>query len=270
MAESSKVGQKRKASQGEEGCGKLPAFSDQITQVMLDKVRIVLVGTTHSGNIGSVARAMKTMGLSRLYLVAPECEIDGQASALAAGASTVLRDAITVPTLADAIGDCTLVAGTSARSRTLPWPMLSPRELGEQALAESPRGEIAVVFGRERSGLTNDELQQCHYHVSIDANPQYSSLNLAQAVQIACYELRMAQLSGGADVDHTDYPSAAAMEQFYQHLQQALDHSGFLIKAHQGKVMEKLRCLFTRARPDSHELNTLRGILSSILRLKRD
>lgn len=240
---------------------------------MLDKVRIVLVGTTHSGNIGSVARAMKTMGLSRLYLVDPQCEVDGQASALAAGATDVLRDATIVPTLLDAIGGCALVAGTSARSRTLPWPMLSPRELGEKAQLEGQQGEVAFVFGRERSGLTNDELQQCHFHVCIDANPEYSSLNLAQAVQILCYEMRMAYLSAAPkadELDQTVYPPAEAMEGFYQHLEQALDHSGFLIKAHQGKVMEKLRCLFTRTRPDEHELNILRGILSSVLRLKRD
>jgi len=239
---------------------------------MLDKVRIVLVGTTHSGNIGSVARAMKTMGLSRLYLVDPQCEVDGQASALAAGASDVLRDVSIVQTLGEAIADCNLVAGTSARSRTLPWPMLSPRELGEKAQLESQAGEVALVFGRERSGLTNEELQQCHFHVCIDANPEYSSLNLAQAVQILCYEVRMAFLAATpvADEPLPAYPPAEAMEGFYNHLEQALDHSGFLIKAHQGKVMEKLRCLFNRSRPDEHELNTLRGILSSILRLKRD
>ncbi|WP_115717721.1 tRNA (cytosine(32)/uridine(32)-2'-O)-methyltransferase TrmJ [Gallaecimonas mangrovi] len=239
---------------------------------MLDKVRIVLVGTTHSGNIGSVARAMKTMGLSRLYLVDPQCEVDGQASALAAGASDVLRDVSIVQTLGEAIADCNLVAGTSARSRTLPWPMLSPRELGEKAQLESQAGEVALVFGRERSGLTNEELQQCHFHVCIDANPEYSSLNLAQAVQILCYEVRMAFLAAtpAADEPLPAHPPAEAMEGFYRHLEQALDHSGFLIKAHQGKVMEKLRCLFNRSRPDEHELNTLRGILSSILRLKRD
>ncbi|WKE64673.1 tRNA (cytosine(32)/uridine(32)-2'-O)-methyltransferase TrmJ [Gallaecimonas kandeliae] len=240
---------------------------------MLDKVRIVLVGTTHSGNIGSVARAMKTMGLSQLVLVDPQCEIDGQAMALAAGASDLLRDALIVPTLTDAIADCALVAGTSARSRSLPWPMLSPRELGEKAAVEGQQAGVALVFGRERSGLSNDELQQCHFHVCIDANPEYSSLNLAQAVQILCYEVRMASLAAKpavAEEESVVYPPAKAMENFYEHLEQSLDHSGFLIKAHQGKVMEKLRCLFNRARPDEHELNILRGILSSILRLKRD
>ena len=151
--------------------------------MILDDIRVVLVNTSHSGNIGSAARAMKTMGLSKLYLVDPACEIDSHASALSAGASDVLGNAVIVDKLEDAIADCALTIGTSARSRTLSWPMVEPRECGEKLVAEAENGPVALVFGRENSGLTNEELQLCNYHVCIPANPEYSSLNLAMAVQ---------------------------------------------------------------------------------------
>lgn len=235
---------------------------------MLQNIRIVLVETSHTGNMGSVARAMKTMGLTNLWLVNPLVKPDSQAIALAAGASDVIGNAQIVDSLDEAIGGCSLVVGTSARSRTLPWPMLDPRECGLKSVAEGQQSSVALVFGRERVGLTNDELQKCHYHVAIAANPEYSSLNLAMAVQVIAYEVRMAWLASqqGESVAHdvTPYPLVDDLERFYQHLEQMLHDSGFIRPSHPGQVMNKLRRLFTRARPESQELNILRGMLASL------
>ncbi|NIY48997.1 tRNA (cytosine(32)/uridine(32)-2'-O)-methyltransferase TrmJ [Cedecea colo] len=236
---------------------------------MLDNVRIVLVETSHTGNMGSVARAMKTMGLTNLWLVNPLVKPDSQAIALAAGASDVIGDAKIVDTLDEALAGCSLVVGTSARSRTLPWPMLDPRECGLKSISEAKHAPVAIVFGRERVGLTNEELQKCHYHVAIQANPEYSSLNLAMAVQILAYEVRIAWLATqqeGAEVieEETPYPLVDDLERFYDHLERVMLHSGFIRASHPGQVMSRIRRLFTRARPESQELSILRGMLSSI------
>lgn len=232
---------------------------------MLNNIRVVLVGTSHPGNIGSTARAMKTMGLSTLYLAEPRVEPDGQSIALAAGASDILKHLVKVDSLAEAIADCSLVIATSARSRTLDWPMLDPREAGQKLVTENLNGPVAIVFGRENHGLSNEELQQCTYHVAIPANPEYSSLNLAQAVQIICYETRVAHLAQTAMVEEpTEYPLAADQERFFVHLESTLLSTGFIIKNHPGQVMTKLRRLFSRARIESQEMNILRGILTSI------
>lgn len=232
---------------------------------MLDNIRIILVNTSHTGNIGSTARAMKTMGLSNLYLVDPVHEPDGQASALAAGAGDVLASAKIVKTLEEAVSECGLVVGTSARSRTHSWPMLGPRECGEKLAQEVSKYPVALVFGRENSGLTNEELQQCHFHMCIPANPEYSSLNLAAAVQTLCYEIRMAYLNIDAFPEvEEEYPLNDDLERFYTHLSTTLQKTNFIVKNHPGMVMTKLRRLFNRARPESQELNILRGILSSI------
>ncbi|MCA1922618.1 tRNA (cytosine(32)/uridine(32)-2'-O)-methyltransferase TrmJ [Buttiauxella noackiae] len=238
---------------------------------MLQNVRIVLVETSHTGNMGSVARAMKTMGLTNLWLVNPLVKPDSQAIALAAGASDVIGEAKIVDTLDEALAGCSLVVGTSARSRTLPWPMLDPRECGLKSISEAQHAPVAIVFGRERVGLTNDELQKCHYHVAIQANPEYSSLNLAMAVQILAYEVRIAWLATqeeGKEVavveDQTQYPSADDLERFYVHLEQVLLKTGFIRTSHPGQIMSKLRRLYNRARPETQELNILRGMLSSI------
>jgi tRNA (cytidine32/uridine32-2'-O)-methyltransferase len=233
----------------------------------LEDIRIVLVNTSHSGNIGSVARAMKTMGLSKLYLVDPACEVDSHASALAAGATDVLGNSVTVSKLEEAIADCSLTIGTSARSRTLSWPMVEPRECAQKLVDGSESGPVALVFGRENSGLTNEELQLCNYHVCIPANPEYSSLNLAMAVQTLTYETRMAFLDKQdrpVEEDDAVYPSSQQMELFYEHLESTLKETGFIIKQHPGMVMTKLKRLFNRARPEDQELNILRGILTSI------
>ncbi|MBL4632017.1 MAG: tRNA (cytosine(32)/uridine(32)-2'-O)-methyltransferase TrmJ [Paraglaciecola sp.] len=236
---------------------------------MLENIRVVLVNTSHTGNIGSAARAMKTMGLSQLVLVDPVSASDGKSSALAAGAGDVLANAKTVSTLAEAVADCGLVIGTSARSRTLSWPMLEPRGCGEKLINEVSKYPVALVFGRENNGLSNEELQQCHFHVCIPANPEYSSLNLAAAVQTLCYEVRMAylNLSRGQypenQPEDSEYPLSQELEGFYSHLEQTLIKTNFIIAKHPGMVMAKLRRLYNRARPETHELNILRGILTS-------
>ncbi|MFG1174419.1 tRNA (cytosine(32)/uridine(32)-2'-O)-methyltransferase TrmJ [Erwiniaceae bacterium CAU 1747] len=234
---------------------------------MLQNIRIVLVETSHTGNMGSVARAMKTMGLTNLYLVNPLVKPDSQAIALAAGASDVIGNATLVDTFDEAIAGCSLVVGTSARSRSLPWPMLDPRECGLKSVEEGKQAPVALVFGRERVGLTNEELQKCHYHVAIAANPEYSSLNLAMAVQVITYEVRMAWLQSQEtetdDVTESPYPLVDDLERFYQHMEKMMVSSGFIREATPGQVMSKMRRLFTRARPEKDELNILRGMLSS-------
>ncbi|MCG6202346.1 tRNA (cytosine(32)/uridine(32)-2'-O)-methyltransferase TrmJ [Psychromonas antarctica] len=232
---------------------------------MLDNVRIVLIGTSHPGNIGSAARAMKTMGLTNLVLVSPECSVDGKSVALSAGATDVLKNHKVCATLDEAIADCGLVIGASARPRTLDWPMLDPREMGEKAVAEGNKYPIALVFGRENSGLSNEELQKCHFHVFIPANPEYSSLNLAMAVQTLSYEIRMAFLASKAyPKKEREYPLAEELEAMFNHLQQTLIETRFIVPAHPGLVMNKLRRFFNRARPEIKELRMWRGIFSSI------
>jgi tRNA (cytidine32/uridine32-2'-O)-methyltransferase len=177
----------------------------------------------------------------------------------------VLANAKTVSTLAEAVADCGLVVGTSARSRTLSWPMLEPRECGVKLNAEVEKYPVALVFGRENNGLSNEELQQCHFHVCIPANPEYSSLNLAAAVQTLCYEIRMAHLDATRRPDvQTEYPLSHDLEGFYSHLEQTLYKTNFIIAQHPGMVMTKLRRLFNRARPETQELNILRGMLASV------
>ncbi|MGL5654532.1 MAG: tRNA (cytosine(32)/uridine(32)-2'-O)-methyltransferase TrmJ [Vibrio sp.] len=235
---------------------------------MLDRVKVVLVGTSHSGNIGSAARAMKVMGLSRMVLVDPQCQVDAQAIALAAGASEIALNAEIYPTLEAAVADCGLVVGTSARSRTLEWPILEPRQCAEKLIAEAELHSVAVVFGRERTGLTNDELQRCHYHVCVPANPEYSSLNIAMAVQLLSYELRMAWLALKPNQDshqvESAYPHHQELERFYQHLQTVITQTEFISAQQPGQVMNKLRRMFTRARPEAQEINMLRGILTAV------
>jgi tRNA (cytidine32/uridine32-2'-O)-methyltransferase len=251
---------------------------------LLDNVRIVLVNTSDCRNIGSAARAMKTMGLSQLILVDPIEMPNGQAQALAAGATDVLAGAKVVSTLEEAISDCGLVVGTSARSRTLPWPMLEPRGCGEKLIEEANNFPVALVFGRESSGLTNDELQLCHFHVQIPANPEYSSLNLAMAVQTLSYEVRTsfliaenakhnkpdAPLANTQNAEDEEYPVIEETERLYQHFEDALKATGFIVPSHPGLVMTKLRRLLNRARPDNKEVKMLRGMLASVERAAKN
>lgn len=250
---------------------------DPLLDSLLDKVRIVLVNTSDCRNIGSAARAMKTMGLSQLILVDPLEMPNGQAQAMAAGATDVLANAKVVATLEEAIHDCGLVVGTSARSRTLPWPMLEPRGCGEKLISEANEYPVALVFGRESSGLTNEELQLCHFHVQIPANPEYSSLNLAMAVQTLSYEVRTSFLAQQqqayvktSEGEDDEYPVVEETERLYQHFEQALMATGFIVPSHPGLVMTKLRRLFNRARPDVKEVKMLRGMLASVERAAKD
>jgi tRNA (cytidine32/uridine32-2'-O)-methyltransferase len=242
---------------------------------LYDSPRVVLVGTQHPGNIGSAARAMKTMGLGRLLLVAPERLPDRDSFALAAGANDVLDRAEIHATLADALADCRLVIASTARQRTVPMPELTPRE-GAAGRVEGPaRGPGGRVVGRERTGQVNEEIELWHPAVCIPANPDYSSLNLAAAVQVMAYEWRMAMLATAppapapavaADPDDLPAPHAQ-LESFFAHLGGFLDEIDF----HKGKapdmVTQRLRRLFLRASPDPRELRILRGILSDTQRL---
>lgn len=232
-----------------------------------DRVRIVLVGTSHSGNVGATARAMKTMGLRQLWLVAPACTIDEQAAARASGATDVLESARQVATLDEALAGCRLVLGTTARPRTLDWPALEPREAAERLIGEAGQGEVALIFGPERTGLANEDIDRCHYRVTIPANPDYSSLNLAAAVQVLCYELRVAvNETADAQSENVEAPPAGAddMARFYEHLERVLLASGFLDPENPRHLMRRLRRLFNRARPDENEINILRGILRAL------
>jgi len=232
----------------------------------LANIRIVLINTTHAGNIGATARAMKVMGLASLHLVTPADHPNAQATAMASGADDLLHNAIVHDSLDSALADCSLVLGTSARMRSLPMPQLDARDAARQAINEAQRGAVALLFGRERYGLTNDEMQRCQYLVHIPSSEQYNSLNLAQAVQILCYELRMAVMAGSnkssPPLDHQPVDDRQ-MELMYEHLEQALLDIQFLNPDQPKMLMTRLRRLFSRARPDQNEVNILRGILSA-------
>lgn len=231
----------------------------------MQAVRIVLVNTSHPGNIGAAARSMKNMGLEELFLVDPQSFPSAEATARASGADDLLAGAVRADTLEAALADCSLVVGASARDRTLPVPMLDPRACAELVMQQSADSRAAVLFGRERTGLTNAELDRCHYLVRIPTNPDYPSLNLAAAVQVIAYELRMA---AGVSLPRQDnryrFATAEEMELFYRHLEEALIAVGFLDAANPRQLMRRLRRLFGRARPNHNELNILRGILTAV------
>ena len=230
-------------------------------------VRIVLVGTTHPGNIGAAARAMKTMGFAELVLVSPARFPAAEASARAAGADDILARARVVEDLSDAVGDCALVLATSARPRHIEWPELTPREAASASLAALPGGAVALVFGRENSGLSNTELDLCQALVRIPTAPDYASLNLAAAVQVLTYELAMARVENelpDADVSPAhEAVSQREMEGFYQHLEHALTDIGYFDPQAPKLLRRRLRRIFNRVRPDRSELNILRGILGA-------
>lgn len=233
----------------------------------LDRVRIVLVNTSHPGNIGATARAMKTMGLSRLYLVQPQEYPRAEAMAMAASAADVLMSARTCNSLDEALTDCVLAIGTTARSRSLEWPCVTPAECAQTLMRHSSKGDVALVFGRERSGLTNEELDRCQLMTSISANPEYSSLNLAAAVQVYGHELRQVLESGlRPDVRHEDDEMPATstvMAGFYEHLQQTLWDIGVIADDRPYQtLLRRLRRLFNKAQLTVTEVNILRGILS--------
>ena len=228
-------------------------------------VRIILVGTTHPGNIGAVARAMKNMGLTDLVLVNPRHFPHEDATARASGAEDILASAGVVTRLAEALADCSFAAGASARSRSINWPSLLPKECAERLVQESAGGNVAVVFGPEKSGLTNDDLDLCNTLLTIPTDPAFSSLNIAMAVQIICYELRLARIAL-PDPPEPEIPLATGdqLEHFYEHLEAVLMDSGFLDPDNPRLLMRRLRRLFIKAEPDQNEINILRGILTAL------
>lgn len=228
-------------------------------------IRIVLVGTTHPGNIGAVARAIKNMGLTELALVRPRYFPHDEATARASGADDVLAGARVFDTLADAIGDCVYAIGASARTRAIGWPTLDARDAALRVIAESSHGNVAVVFGPEKTGLENSDLDLCDALLSIPANPDFSSLNLAMAVQVVTYEIRAAQADKQPEyVADAPLATSAELEHFYAHLERVLTDLGFLDPDNPRHLMRRLRRLFIRVRPDQNELNILRGFLTAI------
>jgi tRNA (cytidine32/uridine32-2'-O)-methyltransferase len=246
--------------------GKIRTIYDAHRVGNMKNVRIVMVQTSHPGNIGAAARAMKNMGLSELVLVQPHSHPSQEAISRASGADDLLEHAVVTATLADAVADCRVVIGASARLRSVSWPLLDPRQAAALASAEASRVPVAVVFGRESSGLSNEELDLCTHLVHIPTNPDYSSLNVAMAVQVISYELRLAGLEADATPLRDEVDSVASnaeMEGFFGHLEQALDEFGFTDDRRAEKLMRRLRRLFHRAAPASDEVNILRGILSA-------
>ncbi|MDX1696804.1 MAG: RNA methyltransferase [Thiohalobacterales bacterium] len=228
-------------------------------------IHVVLSHTSHPGNIGAVARAMKTMALSSLSLVRPKFFPHADATARASGADDILARAKVYDDIDAALAGCHLVLGASARSRSIPCPVIGPRECARLACRESGSGRVAILFGCEQSGLSNSEIDRCHRLVQIPANPDYSSLNLAAAVQIICYEIFLAD-SGSVGDDGADTRQAVPadeMERFYAHLEQTLTQLGFLDPANPRQLMRRLRRLYNRARPDENEVNILRGMLTA-------
>lgn len=243
----------------------------------LSQCRIVMVETTHPGNIGAAARAMKTMGLEQLHLVRPKEYPSVEATARASGATDVLENIVVHDSLDAALEDVTWVFGASARQRSMPWPCVAPRQMGEMVSRHPVEGTVAVLFGREARGLTNEELKRCNYHVAIPTNPDYGVLNVSAAIQVIAYELRMALVGSEVLVDEGepimtlppvqwDKPPVTHrdMQYFMQHLQEVLEQSGFLNPAHPDKVMPRLQRLFMRTHMDEAEMGMLRGALKAI------
>lgn len=234
----------------------------------LQSVRIVLVEPTHPGNIGAAARAMKAMGLEHLHLVAPTRFPSAEATARAAGADDILHAARVIDSVDEAVADCGFVLGTTARVRHIEWPVIDPREAARRAVDQSARGPVAVLFGRESAGLTNAELDRCQALIRIPATAHFSSLNVAAAVQIVAYELRIEAGGIGVAAAPAQSPAATAgeLEGFYRHLEETLVHIGYLDPVAPKLLMRRLRRLFSRAEPDRAEINILRGILTSASR----
>jgi tRNA (cytidine32/uridine32-2'-O)-methyltransferase len=248
---------------------------------ILDSIRIVLVQTYHPGNIGAIARAMKTMGLNELYLVDPREYPAEEASNRAAGALDVLDNATVVQSLPEAIADCTQVFATSARKRNYTRPQVTAEEAAGW-IADNPNEKIAIVFGRERMGLSNEQLGLCQQLLYIPGNPEYDVLNIGSAVQIVSYELfkkfgnhrddleastTESTMIKASESETEEFASQIDMERFYQHLESTLSDTGFLVKNHPGEAIQRLQQMFARAQPNAKELRMLRGILGSVDKL---
>ena len=237
-------------------------------------IQVVLVNPSHPGNIGAVARAIKNMGLHHLVLVAPRKFPDPEAQWRAASAVDIIDNARVVETLDEAIGDSQFVVGTSARDRRIPWPVQDARLTAARIVERSVQEKVSILFGREDSGLNNEELRRCNLHCHIPTHPDYESLNLSMAVQIVCYEIRMAELEGtlpSNEDSHWENPFATSkdMEYFYQHLEETLVELEFLNPAAPKQLMTRLRRLYSRVRLDDMEVQILRGILKETRRVIR-
>lgn len=237
--------------------------------IALDRIRIVLSRTSHPGNIGAAARAMKTMGLSRLYLVSPHSFPDPVAEARASGADDLLANAVVVDSLEEALRGTILSCALTARRRERSVPVRGAREAATEMLRFAATGDVALVFGNEQSGLTNEEVELCSMPVSIPANPAYSSLNLGAAVQLLCYELRMAALADGGGEAVADLPRLASFEElegFFAHLERAMTASGFYNPENPKRLLQRVRRMFGRVRLEHEEVNILRGIIGAFER----
>lgn len=232
--------------------------------------RFVMINTSHPGNIGAAARAMKNMGFHELALVNPKQFPSSEAVARSSGAYDVLENAQVFATLEEAIADCELIIGASARLRSITWPQLDPKECA--TLVSGTTAKTAILFGREHSGLTNEELERCHYLLHIPCNPEYSSLNVASALQVIAYELHYAtRQTPITEASESAFANGEQMESFFGHLETVLHEIKFL---HENKntdsLMRRLRRLFNRTRLEEKEIHILRGILTATqLQLKR-
>ena len=240
----------------------------------LNNIRVVLVRTFHPGNIGSAARAMKTMGLKDLYLVNPIDFPSDEAIKMSASADDVVSNAMVVESLYEALHECSVVVASTARPRGYDLPELNPEQSAKALNEGSITGKVALVFGPERMGLSNEDLQLAKYRVSIPTHPEYSSLNLAAAVQTLCYEVYKEysvrnspssdDYSNTTEAFEKELPTTEDVERFYDHLESTLNTTGFINKSHPGEIMQKFRNLFGRSQPDTSEINILRGVLSSV------
>ncbi len=245
-------------------------MTQQANPPLLNKIRIVMVNTSHPGNIGAAARAMKNMGLTRLYLVEPKEYPSLEAISRSVGAVDILDAAVVVDDLSEAISGCVWVAGTSARLRTIEWPILEPRECVENALEKLGQGDIAIVFGNETNGLTNEQMEKCNVLLHIPTNPEFSSLNIAAAVQVVCYEFRQALVQvkttmvKGSKHRYDTLANATQLEGMYGHIRESLDHLGFFGSKNPDVMMRRLTGLFSRAETTQREVSIIRGICSAI------
>lgn len=241
-----------------------------------DNIRVVMINTSHPGNIGAAARVMKNMGLTQLYLVNPKLFPNAEATSMASGADDLLSRAVVCTSFEQALEGCRLVLGTTARERKIQHEFIDAREAGTLSVNESAKHDVALVFGRERIGLTNDEIGLCHKLINIPTNPDYSSLNVASAIQIVSYEIMMAlkyrpaaeQVEPKSE-SQTDYASSENMERFYHHLEQTLVDIDFLRVKQSPQLMSKLRHIYNRVRLEQEEVNILRGILTKTQKLKK-
>ncbi len=238
----------------------------------IENIRVVMVETTHPGNIGATARAMKTMGYNNLYLVKPKIYPNAEATARAAGADDILSKAVVCDSLEQALHGCVAVVASTARPRTISHSVFTPREYAPKLYEMVKLGPVALVFGRESSGLSNEELEYCNVILQIPTNPEFSSLNVASAVQILCYEfIQLLQLedadkidAGSDDKEKTRLATADEMNYFYEHLEQSMIDVGFLNPEQPRKLIRRLKSLFNRAHLDENEVSILRGFLAAV------